>query len=97
MISSYFNLHEFVDAVKDKDWLEIVSLAQRDVQLAEQRSFVVKGAVRNRENGSTRYAADLKGLIFLLTYGVKPAGVGIAPFKVICKNLVDSKQIKPEL
>ncbi len=97
MISPSFNLREFIETVQDKDCLEIISLAQQEVQMAEQRSFSVKGAVRNRNDGSTRYAADLKGLIFLLTYGAKPMGVGIAPFWIICKNLVDRKQIKPEI
>ena len=59
MISPSFNLREFIEAVQDKDCLEIISLAQQEVQMAEQRSFSVKGAVKNRNDGSTRYAADL--------------------------------------
>lgn len=59
MISPSFDLHEFVDTVKDKDYLEIISVAQREVYLAEQCSFGVKGAVRNRDKGSTCYAANL--------------------------------------
>src|SRR5260370_31232661 len=97
MISSSFDLLEFVDAVKDKGRLEIISVAQREVYLAEQRSFGVKGAVRNRANGSTRYAANLKGLIFLLTQEVTPSGVGIYPFRSICESLVQRKQISPEI
>jgi len=97
MISSSFDLHEFVDAVKDKGRLEIISIAQREVYLAEGRSFSVKGAVRNRTNGSTRYAANLKGLIFLLTTEETPANASILPFRSICESLVQRKQLKPDI
>ncbi len=96
MISSSFDLHEFVDAVKDKDRLEIISIALQEVHFAEQQSFSIKGAVRNRANGSTRYAAYLKGLIFLLTEETS-GNASILPFRKICESLVQRKQLRPEI
>ncbi len=97
MISQSYNLGEFIREVKDKDYTEIVALAEREVALAERRSFGYKGCVKEREKGSTRYAADLKGLLWSLKSGSRPAGVHVFPqFCPIFESLIARRQLRPE-
>ena len=103
MISESFSIGEFIDAVKDKDYYEILSLAHSDIHTAEAMSFGVKGAVRARDQGSTRYAADLKGLVWFLEQGVvsatKPVGVSMSTFMAFCPiivSLIERGIMKPE-
>jgi len=93
-----YDIHEFIDKVKDKNLFEIISEAQNEVSRAENGSFGVKGAVAKRNSGALEYASDLKELIFFLGNGVKPFGISDSvfySFKPICENLVNKKQFKP--
>ena len=94
-----YDINRFIESVKDKDYYVILDEAQKAVYAAERGTSGVKGAVRKREAGALGYAADLKGLIFFLGNGVKPAGVNdyvFQSFKPIVQSLVDRKQFKPE-
>lgn len=95
-----YDIREFIEKVKDKNYLEIMMDAQREAYGAEQGTSGVKGAVKKREDGALKYADDLKGLIFFLGNGIKPFGVSDSvfhSFKPICENLVNKKQFKPEI
>ena len=95
-----YDICEFIERIKDKNYPEIILEAQDEVYRAENGSFGVKGAVAKRNSGSIEYASDLKGLIFFLGNGIKPFGVSDSvfySFKPICENLVNKKQFKPEI
>ena len=95
-----YDINKFIERIKDKDYLDILNDAQREVYMAESGTSGVKGAVKKREAGALEYAADLKGLIFFLGSGIKPHGVSdrvFFSFEPICKNLVDKKRLKPEV
>ncbi len=103
MISETFSMSEFITAVKDKNDYEILRLARSDIAAAESRSFGRKGAVEARGQGSTRYAADLKGLVWFLEQGIvsatKPMGVSMSTFSAfrpIIVSLVERDIMEPE-
>ena len=103
MISETFSMSEFIDAVKDKDYYEILGLARSDIAAAASRSFGRKGAVTARDQGSTRSAADLKGLVWFLEQGIvsatKPMGVSLSTFmafRPIIVSLVERGIMEPE-
>jgi len=98
MISPSYNIKEFVEAIKDEDYVEVIRQANLEVGEPERRSFGVKGAIRARQQGSVEYAAVLKGFLFFMQYGVKPAGVTDSHFQLfhpVCENLVQKGQLKP--
>jgi hypothetical protein len=98
MRSPTFSVSEFVDAVKDLSYPEIIWAADQEVRTVEHTAYVVKGARDVRKRGGPQYAATLKSLLFLLQTGMKPAGVDsytLALFRPIVENLVKKNQLKP--
>jgi len=100
MISSFYKIEKFIEAVKDKDYIEILRLAEREVNYAERKMAPhVKGAVKARQEGG-RYVAVLKGFLFFMRYGIKPYGVSDTDFELfrpVCESLVQKKQFKPSI
>lgn len=95
-----YDIGSFIERVKDKDYEELMIEAQREVYSAERGTSGVKGAVRKREMGALEYAANIKGLIFFLSSGIKPNGVNdyiFLLFKPVCQNLVDKKKFNPKI
>jgi hypothetical protein len=94
-----YDINKFIERIKDMDYVQILTEAQQEVYRAESGTSGVKGAVKKRESGALGYAADIKGLIFFLSSGIKPFGVSdyiFYSFKPIIQNLVNKKQFKPE-
>jgi len=100
MISSRYRIDKFIEAVKDKTFIEIVLLGEREVNYAERRMAPhVKGCVTARQEGG-QYVAILKGFLFFMKNGIKPSGVydeDFHLFRPICENLVKKKQFKPSI
>lgn len=98
MVSISYNFFEFVNYAKDKNILEIISLAQNECYEAEKRiKGGTRGAPRAREEGCPQYVNLLKGLIFFLANGVKPGGVNawdLIKFKPIVESLVQKGMMK---
>lgn len=91
MISPTFKINQFLDAVREMSYHDILRAAEREVYDAEQGSYGIKGAVKRRERGSTRYAAELKMFLFFMRYHVKPSGISealFAAFAPVCQSLV---------
>jgi len=100
MISSRYRINEFIEVVKDKNFIEIVRLGEQEVTFAERRMAPnVKGCVKARQEGG-HYVAVLKGFLFFMKNGIKPYGVHDEDFQLfrpICENLVHKKQFKSSI
>lgn len=88
-------LKQFVEAVKDKDYWEIIDFAAQEATQAERAFFQRKKSGHGDPRAMTRYATILKDLISFVRYGVKPPGVETADFRLfqsICEGLAHKKQ-----
>jgi len=78
MISPSYRIENFVDAVKDKNYVEIIILAENEVNGAERKMPPhVKGATKARREGGY-YVAVLKGFLFFMKSGIKRSGIACA-------------------
>jgi len=94
-----YDLQQFIDSVKDLDWHEIVKTASDRRHHLQNISFSRKGAPRAREMGSVQLATQLTALLSWLGDFQKPLGLSdghFAAFRVICENLVQKGQVKPD-
>lgn len=86
MFLSDFTFDEFVEHAKGKSIQEIIALAREESRRALSMSFGVKGAVKNREMGSVRYAERLKKATFFLGHpGTNGPTLGLSheSFKIL--------------
>jgi hypothetical protein len=103
MISNDYNIKEFIEEVKDKEYFEIIDLTIIEAEIAEKSIAGYPGAVKAREKGVGHYARILKGLIFFLRYRIKPGDLYEGEFQFflpICQNLIQKgifKQVTLEL
>ena len=84
-----FDKQAFVQRVKDLDLDQIVDAAKQEVYETESTSYGVPGAPDARAEGSVRYASFLKGLLFYLRSGKRPAGLTAEEFHIL-RPLVES-------
>lgn len=94
-----YDFDKFLEEIKDLDWHTIIPLAETKCISLERGSYGVKGAVKRRELGSTELVEKIKGLLFWLQNGMKPAGLSETDFqklRPLCLNLIEKKQLKPE-
>lgn len=86
MISSECSFRDFMEEIKDLDPLEIVNLANQEATEAER--MMLRRAVDNHPKGTCgrRYAESLKGLIYYVRYGVRPAWIENEDFK-LCQGI----------
>ena len=104
MISPAFRIEEFLAAMMEpwgKSYGEILRAARAEVAEAERRSARgVPGSVKARARGSERYAEQLRGLIFLLSTGHRPANLEdweVQAFRPVIQELVKWGRMKPEV
>jgi len=98
MSVSPYDFGDFIESVKDKDFLDIIEAADRACAAAERASYIVKGARNARAQGSTRYVASLKAFLFFMRTQSKPIGVSVYSFslyKKVAENLVAKGQWLP--
>jgi hypothetical protein len=72
MISSSFNFEQFADSVKEKDYFDVIYLADQEATQAwriSNKNKLLKGADADL---CRSYQSRLKGLIHFMRYGVKP-------------------------
>ena len=94
MISTSFNLGEFLEHVKDKNYKEILALAEKEGTQVERLTH------RRRQRESNEYIRLLWGLVFFLIYRKKPEGVSGEEFQLfrpICESLVRKDQMQPDI
>lgn len=74
MIASDCDIKTFIDTLKDKNYREIILLAEKEATEAE-RKYVRRKCGQATNDCSKEYAKQLKCLIFYIRYGVKPRGL----------------------
>jgi len=75
MIASSRNIRDFVAAVKDRDFADIILLAEAEATAAERMMYKHRSRSAPLPAPGTRYARDLKRLITYMRYGIKPSGI----------------------
>ncbi len=72
MISQACDLEQFIEAISDRDYLEVIYLADKEATEAERIKYrsKVPPSTPPRE-GCPHYADVLKGFIYFMRYGVK--------------------------
>jgi hypothetical protein len=71
MISPFCDLNEFVDAVRDRDYYDVLYLAEREATAAERLRLRRQNLESRGQRFCPRYADSLKGFIYFLKYGVQ--------------------------
>jgi hypothetical protein len=69
MISKSCDIKEFIEAIKEKDYLEAIYLADKEATEAERLKFRPKAATPVKS--CPRYAVSLKGFIHFMRYGIR--------------------------
>jgi limonene-1,2-epoxide hydrolase len=98
MISPSFKIREFLKALENMDYDQIIKTAQRECRQAEDMSYRVKGAVKARQMGSTDYALELKKFIHFIAVEVHQEALPrkeSSLYLPVCESLVRRKQLKP--
>lgn len=62
-------MKEFIDAVKDMDYLEAIYLADQEATAAERLKF--KPRATDETSACPRYADRLKGFIYFMRHGIR--------------------------
>jgi len=98
MSMSPYDFADFIEHVKDKDFVDILETAERDCAATERASYVVKGARKARELGSTPYVKSLKDFLWFMRTQSKPIGASAYDFqlyKKVAEKLVSKGQWAP--
>jgi len=88
MISNTYDLKEFLEAIVDGNYQDILEIAEQEHSDAESRPYSLKGNIR--------YAQMLNNFIFFLQHGMRPEVVSDQEFALylpICEALVKKKQL----
>ena len=72
MISENFSIDEFVEAVKDREILDVVSLAVDEATEAERNYYRGHRRQPDLSSDSRDYSIELKQLIDYLRFEIKP-------------------------
>lgn len=94
MISPCCDLHEFVEAVQERNYFEVIYLAELEATEAERLRFRRKRAERQEPEGCPRYAESLKGFISYMRYGIQTSRLDrkdIQRFRSLRERLIDTE------
>ena len=72
MISPSYDINEFIDAVEDKEYLDIIYLADQEATMVERLLYNPKTSREANREESKRYANQLKSFLYFLRCDVKP-------------------------
>ncbi len=87
MISENCDFQEFVNAVKGKDLVDIITLTDREATGAQRLRYLAPDAMARPHATCEQYANQLKGLIVFLRHGVKKSCIkdqDLEPFAEHC-------------
>jgi hypothetical protein len=90
VISPSYKIEEFLKAVEDRDYLDIIYLADREATETERHLYHPRASARAKAKGGEEYAKAIESLISYLRYGYKPHGISEANFELfrsICDSL----------
>lgn len=94
MISPCCDLYEFVEAVQERNYYEVLYLAELEATEAERLQFRRRDAERHDPDFCPRYADSLKGFISYLRYGMQNSHVDkrdIEWFRSLRDRLIDKE------
>ena len=111
MISPGCGKREFIEAVQNKDYPEIILIANQEVTEAERLSYGPRPKAKdrptelqtwkNRKWICQEYVNFLRGFLFFMRCGsIKPGSVSDGDFQLfrpVCQNLVNKGQLKPDV
>lgn len=98
MISPSYKIIEFVDSILEKDYWDIIYLAEREATEAERHLYRPEFAKTAGQKGARHYVNVLKMLIFFLRNGVRPRGLGDQErelFRSLCESISSRQSIDP--
>ena len=72
MISPAHDIREFIHAMEDKDYLDMIDLADEETTEVERRLYHPKTSLEAKREGSEEYANQLKSFLSFVRYSVKP-------------------------
>jgi len=72
MISPSFNFEQFVESVQDKDFHDIIDLAENEATVAWRTVYRKHGSIDQGTTKSRDYQNKLLGLIDYIRHSVKP-------------------------
>ena len=91
MISKSYDIKEFIEAVKDKVYLDIIYMAHQEATEAERFFYRTRSSQNPESLESKKYADLLKDFISYLRYTVKPADIAdenVRLFRSLSDNLL---------
>jgi len=97
MISASYSLRQFVEAIKEMDYLDMVYCAEQEATEAERIAYRVRNLRTSSEEESRRYADRLKGFIRFMLYGVRSSGLthsDMKLFRSLCQEYVARTQVE---
>lgn len=102
MISRLCIPAQFIEAIKDKDYPEIIRLTQQELREVENLPWSGKGVDKAKRESITDYIGFLGGFLsFMKGSGIKPTSISNSGFegllRPVCERLVQKGQFKPEV
>ncbi|MDY6951177.1 MAG: hypothetical protein SWE60_06680 [Thermodesulfobacteriota bacterium] len=97
MISASYSLRQFVEAVKDMEYLDMVYCAEQEATEAERMAYRAKNGKAAGEEESREYADRLKGFIRFMLYGVRSSGLTHSDFNLfrsVCQEYAERTQVE---
>lgn len=81
MISTSYNMKEFIESVKDKNYFDVIYLTNHEATESERLSYRKHEAPALNEHLS-EYVNTLKGLILFMRHGIRAEGVSKGDFEL---------------
>ena len=75
MISANCDIREFISALENKDFFEMIYLLDKEATEAERQLYNPKSEMSERQISLPEYVSNLKNLILYLRYGARPRGL----------------------
>jgi len=82
MISTSCDLEQFIEAVQDKDYFDIIYFADKEATEAERISYQKRKLASLNQKDCRQYVDLLKGFILFMRHGIKAIGVSDRDFRL---------------
>ena len=89
-----YDFRAFLNHISDLDYFEMIREAEREGMSVDR---ALKGIDRQYKYKAIKYRELLGGFLFLLRYGIKPAGISdldFHSFRLAIEKLVEKGQLK---
>ncbi|MGP8198385.1 MAG: hypothetical protein ACLQU4_02650 [Limisphaerales bacterium] len=92
-----FDIETFIQGCVGLSYVEVIAKAQEQERWAESMTAPHRrGAPKNRAAGTSRFAAELRSLLFYLYHGTKPMTGDFILYEPLVRSLVERGEFKPE-